>query len=64
MVKKKTINEFMLKNANSRSSFTAWLDKLKNANWETPNDIKETYGAADILGKHSNRIVFNLGDNN
>ena len=53
----------MLNNANSRNSFIEWLDKLRNANWENTNDIKETYGAADIIGNLSNRIVFNIGGN-
>lgn len=64
LVKKKTINKFMLDNANSRSAFTEWLDKLKHANWVNTNDIKETYRTADIIGKRSNRIVFNIGGNN
>ena len=50
-------------NAASRSSFDHWIDKLKNANWETANDIKQTYGLADLIGKRSNRVVFNIGGN-
>jgi mRNA interferase HigB len=64
LVKKKTIAKYQIANATSRSSFDHWVDKLKNANWENTNDIKQTYGSADLLGKGSNRVVFNIGGNN
>ena len=64
LVKKKTIAKYQNANASSRNSFDQWIDKLKNANWQTANDIKETYGSADLLGKSSNRVVFNIGGNN
>jgi len=64
LVKKKTIAKYQIANAASRSSFDQWIDKLKNANWETTNDIKQTFGPADLLGKRSNRVVFNIDGNN
>jgi len=64
LVKKKTIAKYQNANASSRNSFDQWIDKLKNANWDTINDIKETYGSADQIGKSSNRVVFNIGGNN
>jgi len=64
LVKKKTIAKYQIANANSRNSFDQWIDKLSNANWNNTNDIKQTYGSADLLGKRSNRVVFNIGGNN
>lgn len=64
LIKKKTIAKFCAKNADSRNSFVNWLDKLKNADWNSVNDIKETYATADLIGKSSNRIIFNIGGNN
>lgn len=64
LIKKKTIAKFNLKNANSRPSFDHWVIKLKGADWQTTNDIKKTYAAADLLGKTSNRVVFDIGGNN
>jgi len=37
---------------------------LKNADWENANDIKEPYGTADLIGKRSSRVIFNIGENN
>jgi mRNA interferase HigB len=34
------------------------------SDWEQPNDIKHTYATADILGRNSNRVIFDIGGNN
>jgi mRNA interferase HigB len=64
LIKKQTIEDFVADNARSRSSFNNWLEKIKYADWEKPGDILRTFGSADILGKGSNRVVFNIGGNN
>jgi mRNA interferase HigB len=64
LIKKQTIEDFTAANASSRSSFEDWLEKLKYANWNKPTDIKEIFGSADLLGKSSERVVFNIGGNN
>lgn len=64
LIKKKTIEKFTTKNVNSKKSFDDWIDKLKSADWQTVNDIKQTFGTADQIGKSSKRIVFNIGGNN
>lgn len=64
LIKKKTIEKFCIQNATSRPSYVEWINKLKSADWTNINDIKETYGSADILGKSSNRVVFNISGNN
>lgn len=64
LIKKKTIEDFALQNANSRSSLRMWLTIIKMADWETPEDITATFGSADLLGNGSNRVVFDIGGNN
>ena len=63
LIQLKTIAKYKTNNSNSRKSFDIWLDKLNNANWDIPNDIKETYGSADLLGNRSHRVIFNVGGN-
>ncbi|HEY4831912.1 MAG TPA: type II toxin-antitoxin system HigB family toxin [Waddliaceae bacterium] len=63
MIRKETIEDFGYKNARSRTSFEEWLEKLKNADWGKPTDMKETFCATDLLGKSSNRVVFDIGGN-
>jgi mRNA interferase HigB len=64
LIRRKSIENFVTKNARSRSSFRVWLNLLKHADWEEPGDITETFGLADMLGKGSNRVVFNIAGNN
>jgi len=54
----------MLQNARSRISFRLWLSLLKQFDWEEPGDIMDTFGAADLLGNGSDRVVFNIAGNN
>jgi len=63
LIKKKTIAKYCLKNTNSKRAFESWLDKLESAEWVNANDIKLTYSSADLIGKSSNRIIFNIGGN-
>jgi mRNA interferase HigB len=63
LIKKKTIEHFLVENARARAYFSMWLTILKNADWEKPGDILKTYGSTDLLGKGSNRIVFDISGN-
>jgi mRNA interferase HigB len=64
LIRKETIEAYSAANARSRTSFTEWLSKLKFADWEKPTDMQSTFGTADLLGKSSNRVVFDIGGNN
>jgi len=60
---KKALDVFKRNHKQCHGKISDWIYKTENANWETPNDIKNTFSNADILGKGSNRVVFNLGGN-
>jgi len=64
LIRKETIESYAAGNPGSRSPFAEWLTKLKHADWEKPTDIQTTFGSADLLGKSSSRVVFNIGGNN
>ena len=64
LIKRQTINNFVTQNAGSKSAFADWITKIKHANWNTPIDVKKTFNSADMLGKSSHRIVFDIGGNN
>lgn len=63
LVKRKSIEDFVTKNAQSRTPFAIWLTLVKQANWKTVADLKQTFGSADLLGNGSYRVVFNIGGN-
>lgn len=64
LIKRKSIEDFALQNARSRSSFRIWLAFLKRADWSEPGEITETFGSADLLGNGSDRVVFDIAGNN
>ena len=48
LIKKQTIEDFVKNNARSKASFEIWFSILKRA---------------DILGRSSDRVIFNVGGN-
>lgn len=56
------IEKFIRKHANSKSSLSAWLEEAEEAEWKTPQDIKDRYRSADFLS--GNRVIFDIGGNN
>lgn len=64
LIRKESIEGFVLDHARSKSSFEEWRRKLKSANWVSPESIRETYPTVDFLGNGSPRVVFDVGGNN
>jgi mRNA interferase HigB len=64
IIKKQTVYDYVQKHPASRPGFNNWIMLLNAAGWNTPNDIFNTFRSADILGKGTNRIVFDIGGNN
>jgi mRNA interferase HigB len=63
LIKRQTIEEFVSNNTQCQKVFHAWISVINCANWEFPQDIVSTFNHADLLGKGSNRVVFNIGGN-
>lgn len=63
LIKKQSIEVFVIENAQAKVFFETWLAIIKSVDWEIPQDIVSTFGNADILGKGSERVVFNIGGN-
>ena len=64
MIKKQSIEDYILNNARSRASFVNWLSTVRRTDWNEPNEIISTFNSADIPGNGSDRVVFNIGGNN
>jgi len=63
VIKEKTIKDYTAVHASGKSPFENWLAVVKYTDWVIPNDIQQTFGSADLIGKGSNRVVFNIGGN-
>jgi len=64
LIKKQTIEDYIKNNAKSKASFEIWFSMIKHADWNEPNEITATFNSADLLGRGSNRVIFNIGGNN
>lgn len=63
LIRKSSINEFVKSNARSGSSFNQFLSIVKHADWDTPDDIKKTFGKRVDLICNGERVVFDIGGN-
>ncbi|SHI96093.1 mRNA interferase HigB [Tangfeifania diversioriginum] len=63
LIKQATIEAFTKENSLNKGPFNSWVQIIKYANWNKPQDIVTTFNSADILGKSSNRVVFNIAGN-
>lgn len=61
IIAKKTLKAFWEKHADSEQYLKTWYETVKNSNWSSPNDVKQTYINASIL--KDSRIVFNIKGN-
>jgi mRNA interferase HigB len=64
LIKEQTIRDYVVGYAPGKRSFENWLTAAKYADWAIPEDIRHTFGSADLLGYGSDRVVFNIGGNN
>mgnify|MGYP006137749619 CR=1 FL=1 len=63
IISKKTLKEFYEKNLykDSKNSLEAWHQEVLKSDWNNPNEVKEQFTSASIVG--NNRIVFNIHGN-
>ncbi|MFA5300386.1 MAG: type II toxin-antitoxin system HigB family toxin [Lutibacter sp.] len=57
----KKIKEFVGKHASSDVALRDWYFKAKRSEWNTLNDMKQTFNSVDYVG--NNRYVFNIKGN-
>jgi mRNA interferase HigB len=63
LIRKESIESYVLQNAASRASFRIWLMMIKQVDWIEPGDIAQTFGSSDLLGNGTSRVVFNIAGN-
>jgi len=61
LIRKASIEDFVVQHARSKSSMNTFLQLLKNADWNIPKDINSTFGKRADLICHGTRVVFDLG---
>ena len=66
IIAKGTLRDFWLLNPPSEFPLLDWYNTVKQCNrigdrWNTPNDVKQTYGNSSIVA--NDRVVFNIKAN-
>lgn len=61
IISRKPLKEFWEQNPDAQQSLQAWYADVKQSDWKTPADIKNTYHNASIIA--NNRVVFNIKGN-
>ena len=61
VISKKKLVECYKKHNETKSQLEAWHHETKNAEWKNPQEIKQKYASASIIG--DNRIVFKIKGN-
>lgn len=61
IITKGTLRDFWERNPTAVLPLQVWYKETKEANWQSPNEVKAQHGNASIVG--SNRVVFNIKGN-
>lgn len=61
VIARSTLKKFWEDNPTAEQPLLAWADEAENADWQTPQQLKEQYRNASILG--DKRVVFNIKGN-
>ncbi len=54
---------FSLSRQQALKPIEAWIRTVRSADWKTPENILETFPSADLLGRGTRRVVFDIGGN-
>lgn len=61
LIRKASVESFIIQNARSKSSMTSFLEIIKLADWNKPDDIKSTFGKRVDVVCNGDRVVFDCG---
>ncbi|MFT7162065.1 MAG: mRNA interferase HigB [Bacteroidia bacterium] len=56
-----TLKEYYTKHSETETGIKIWIQKVRKANWEKPDDILNTFTHARPIGK--GRVIFNINKN-
>jgi mRNA interferase HigB len=61
IISRKQLRNFWERHPDARQPLQAWYADVKQADWQTPADIKGVYRNASIVA--NNRVIFNIKGN-
>jgi mRNA interferase HigB len=61
IIARSTLNAYWQTHHDAKGPLEAWFAEARNAKWKKPDDVKQQYATASIIG--DNRVVFNVSGN-
>jgi mRNA interferase HigB len=63
IISKKTLKDFYEQSRyiDSKNALEAWHKEVLKLDWENPNEVKEMYRSASVIGNE--KIIFNIAGN-
>ena len=61
IISRKKLVDYYSAHKEVKEQLETWYHIVKKAEWNNPQDVKELFGSASIVGK--NRVVFNIKGN-
>ena len=61
ILSKRTLRDFWEKYPDSKEYLETWFETVKEADWNSPNEVKKFYSNVSIL--KNSRVVFNIKGN-
>jgi len=61
IIAKRTLKDFWDSHNDAEQPLLDWYEHVALQEWNSPNEVKETYGNASVIA--SNRVVFNIKGN-
>lgn len=61
ILKRKTITDYIEKHPQTEAALTKWFEETEKAQWNTFEDIKQTFNSVDFVGNQ--HYVFNINFN-
>jgi mRNA interferase HigB len=61
VIARRTLREFWESHPDAERPLRAWFEETEQAVWKSPNEVKQAYANASVVGE--SRIVFNIKGN-
>lgn len=61
VVGRETLDRFCSRHADARKWISGWLSEVESSAWATPQEIKDRYATASVVG--GNTVIFNVKGN-
>ncbi len=63
IIARRTLKEFWERHPRAQAPLVLWYARVSRAEWNSPADVKSTFGTTvDFVG--DNRVIFDVGGNN